>query len=161
MALALAAGCVGPTDQDRALFQLFWLSPQSLQTRVEIPDGLGIANPPILVLSLTESAEHPVRQRSFRMVPAAGTTDAGSAAYHLARGDYARFRAFQDRVIASIGPTASISVRLDIGYCANFSETPGMGPPVAKLIDTQTGTVLMVRPASASARALQPTLPPC
>jgi hypothetical protein len=161
LTLALLAGCAGPTAQDRALFQLFWLQPQYLTARARLPDGLGVVDRPVLVMSLTETPGKPPRQASFRLAPATGRSSKAIPAFQLTSGDYGRFRAFQDRVVASISPTASIRVRLDIAYCADLAVAPGMGPPVAEVIDFENGTVLMVNPAEASARTLQPTLPPC
>lgn len=148
---------------------MFWVQPSDLLARAQVPAGLGVAERPTLVLTLVESTDRPARAASFRLVPVsaaptgttAGTTAGSSPAYALARGDHGRFRAFQERVVASIGPNARVSVRLDIAYCADLSQSPGMGPPVAEVVDLSNGAVMMTRPATTTARSLQPVLPPC
>lgn len=121
LGLALA-GCVAATPEDHALFQMFWVQPQDLLARPHVPAGLGLAAPPSLVMTLSEAADRPAREAAFRL-----EARAEAAGYGLARRDYRRFRSFQDRVVASIGPTARIAVRLDIAYCADPATPPGAG----------------------------------
>lgn len=153
--------CTGPTAEDRALFHLFWVSPENLMARTKLPAGLGVAAHPSLVMTLIEAPERPAREATFRLVPTKSSQGSEGPVYLLARKDHGRFRGFQDRVVASIGPEARINVRLDIAYCADLTTSPGMGPPVAQVIDASDGTVMMTRPASSNARSLQPLLPSC
>lgn len=153
---AVLIGCAAPGADDRALFHLFWVEPGDLMARTHVPDGLGIAAPPQLIMTLSTSPERAPRESAFRLTP---TSEADH--YVLAARDHRRFRRFQDRVVASIAPSASIAVRIDIAYCADTSRSPGSGPPVVEVVDLSDGTVMMTRPAATTAHTLQPQLPPC
>lgn len=54
---AVLIGCAAPGADDRALFHLFWVEPGDLMARTHVPDGLGIAAPPQLIMTLSTSPE--------------------------------------------------------------------------------------------------------
>lgn len=159
--VSVLAGCSAIAERDAALFRLFWAEPQDILARAHLPKGLGVEAPPELVLTLIEAPDRPARESRFRLVPAPEHSTVDAPCFHLARRDYLRFLAAQTRVVANLGHDARIAVGLDIAYCAHPDQRPAAAPPVAEVIDRKDDTLLMLRPASATAAALYSRLPPC
>ncbi len=156
-AALLAGACAGPAPQDEALAELFWTAPRNLEAETQLPAGLGTAGPIQLVMVLKESESGTARSEGFILAPAPG----GSGAHRLKSGDYRRFSAFQNRVVASMGSRAQVAVELKVPYCRKPGESPGSGAPVVTLSNLRDGSVLMSSPAPVSARAMVAKLPAC
>lgn len=156
---ALLVACTdSPRDSD--LLQLFWTEPQNLLAVTRLPSGIGIADTPVLVLSLSEAPESPLRILRLPLQPVRPSAPI-SGSFRLNPKDHRRFLAMQERVVASLGSHAMVNVGLEVAYCAQTGVPPAKDRPVAELMDSGSGRLLMVRPSAETARSLQERLPAC
>lgn len=141
------------------------VQPSDLRAVSILPQGLGVTSSAVLQINLRDAQGAVIEEQKFQLARSGSAIDPSSGQnrvnFALNRGDRRKFQLLQARLLAMLGQPTRVQLGVIMTYCADGQAPSAAQPPVAQLINYDTGDVLLHSTAPSPAAAIAASAPRC